>query len=184
MKPNSLIEVLDLRFKPLINQHKLTRRIKQLGDELSADYAQKDPVFIGVLNGSFVFLADLVRSCSIPLELEFVQCSSYTGTQRAHGVELSAHFDLEKLRGRHVVIVEDIVDSGQTVHYLQNYLDERGCASVRIATLLLKPEVFKGDLPPRYVGFEIPNAFVVGYGLDYNGYGRELADIYSLYEEE
>ncbi len=174
------IQVLDLKFKLLIDRKMLANRIIDIGAELERAYKGKNPVFIGVLNGSFIFMADLVRACAIAMEIEFLQCSSYTGTERGAEVKVSGHFDLEKLRHRHVVIVEDIVDSGQTVSHLKQYLEDWGCASVTIVTLLLKPEVFEGDSLPKYVGFEIPNAFVVGYGLDYNGYGRELADLYAL----
>ena len=174
------IQVLDLHFKPLIDRVDINRRVAELGHQLTKKYSGLEPIFIGVLKGSFVFLSDLVRACGFPLEIEFVQCSSYQGLERSNQMEITSHFDLKKLKDRHVVIVEDIVDSGETVKFLSNYLSDRACATISIVTLLLKPEVYKGPVKPEYIGFEIPNEFVVGYGLDYNGFGREWADIFVL----
>ncbi|MCL4139711.1 UNVERIFIED_CONTAM: hypothetical protein GTU68_015666 [Idotea baltica] len=141
-------------------------------------YRDKNPVFLGILKGSFIFMADLIRACNIRSEVEFVQCATYHGFDRSDDIEITSFFDINKLKGRHVIIAEDIVDSGQTVGALAKELERIECASLYLATLLYKPEAFTGARDPDLIGFSITNDFVIGYGLDYDGQARELRDIY------
>jgi len=153
-------------------------RVLAMGRAITADYADKSPVLLGILKGSYPFLADLSRAINLPLTVDFMAVSSYgAGTKSSGVVRILKDLD-RSIEGRHVIIVEDIIDTGLTLHYLRANLRGRGPASVEIATLLDKKEVRKGkeleDMDARYVGFECPNEFVVGYGLDYNGRYRNL----------
>ena len=140
-------------------------------------YADKDPLFLGILNGAFMFLGDLAKRVSIPANFSFVKYRSYEATQSTGQVKELIGLG-EELRGRHIIIVEDIVDTGLTMQHLVQTLEEMAPASVSIATMLLKPEALQCDLKLDYVGFEIKNAFVLGYGMDYDEYGRNLPEIY------
>jgi len=154
-------------------------RIQKLGIKITSDFQGKELVVIGVLNGAFIFCADLCREIAIPLEVSFVKISSYEGTERTGLIKsvigLNTH-----LEGKNILIVEDIVDSGTSVNYLISEFLTYNPASISIATLLFKPEAFRFNYTLDYVGFEIPNKFVVGYGLDYDGLGRNLPSIYQL----
>ncbi len=159
----------------LLTEEQIQLRIKELGAELSRDYAGKDPVIIGVLNGVVVFYADMIRQIQVPCVLDFMSISSYKGTQSTG--EMVVRMDLKTdIRGRHVLILEDIYDTGNSLNFTYNYLMGMEPASLKICTLLDKPERRKPGitLQPDYVGFTIPNAFVVGYGLDYNEHYRNL----------
>lgn len=159
----------------LLTEEQIQLRIKELGAELSRDYAGKDPVIIGVLNGVVVFYADMIRQIHVPCVLDFMSISSYKGTQSTG--EMVVRMDLKTdIRGRHVLILEDIYDTGNSLNFTYNYLMGMEPASLKICTLLDKPERRKPGitLQPDYVGFTIPNAFVVGYGLDYNEHYRNL----------
>ena len=175
MIPNDTqqIQVHDLTFQPFLSKEAIAKRVQELGKHIAIHFLDKNPVFIAVLNGSFIFAADLMRACSIPCEVQFVRLSSYEGTSSTGTIKtvLGLNQDLE---GRHLIIVEDIVDTGITMHHFLKTVKALKPASVSIATLLLKPDTFQYDYPLAYVGFEIPNKFVVGYGLDYNEYGRNL----------
>jgi len=176
-----LIKAHDLSFQPYLLAETITERIKEIGIALTQNYADKKPLLIAVLNGSFVFAADLMRVCDMDCEISFVKLSSYAGTGSTGKVTDIIGLD-EDLKGRDVIIVEDIIDSGKTmVHFLAK-LKEREPGSIAIVTLLLKPDVFKDQFEVDHVGFEIPNKFVIGYGLDYDGLGRNLADIYQLHQ--
>ena len=161
--------------KILITADQIQNRIKELGEELTRDYADKAPVFVGVLKGVVVFYSDMIRAFDAPCQLDFMWVSSYAGTQST-GNMVVRHDVTADLKGRHVVILEDILDTGRSLKFVYEHLLAKGAASVKICTLLDKPE---GRLPESqidadYVGFTIPNAFVVGYGLDYNEKYRNL----------
>jgi hypoxanthine phosphoribosyltransferase len=174
------IAVGDRFFEPLLSKETIESRVLALAAQLRADYEGKTPVFVGVLSGSFLFLADLVKSLNIPCELQFVKVASYVGDQSSGKITQSLAFS-EELKGKHVIVVEDIVDSGHTLQYLLQNLNPLAPASVAVCSLLLKPNALQYSFPElRYVGFELANDFVVGYGLDYNGLGRNLPEIYKV----
>ena len=160
--------------KVLVTEEELKNRVAQLGEELYEKFQGKKPLFLGVLKGSFVFMTDLVRSCQLKSDVEFIAVSSY-GNATASSGRVKINHDLQQdITGRHLIIVEDILDSGMTLSYLTELLRERDPASIRIATLLDKPDRRKVDIKPDYVGFTIPDEFVVGYGLDYAELYRNL----------
>lgn len=158
----------------LVSEEELHTRVCEIGKQITEDYAGKEPVFVGVLKGSFIFMADLVRACDLNCTLDFMVVSSYgTGTISSGAVEIVK--DLSKdIAGKDVIIVEDILDSGNTLSYLVKYMGARNPASIRIVTLLDKPERRTADVKADYVGFRIPDAFAVGYGLDYDQKYRNL----------
>ena len=158
----------------LLTEEQIKARIRQLGAELTAEYADKNPIFVGVLKGCFVFMADLIRSVDARCTMDFMAVSSYgNGTTTTGAVKINKDLS-EDIAGRHVVIVEDILDSGVTLSYLTKYLSGRLPASIRLVTLLDKPSRRRADIRADYVGFEVPDAFVVGYGLDYAEAYRNL----------
>ena len=165
------------------SEEQLRERVAALGREITRDYAGHEPVFIGVLKGCFIFMADLVRACDLPCTVDFMVVSSYgSGTTSSGAVEIVK--DLSKdIAGRDLIIVEDILDSGNTLSYLKRYMSARNPASIRIVTLLDKPERRTADVTADYVGFTIPDAFVVGYGLDYDQRYRNLPFIGVLKSE-
>lgn len=175
------IQIKDKNFEISIPEAKILERIKVVADKLNADYADKNPLFLAVLNGSFVFAADLMRMITIPFEISFVKLASYQGTTST-GVIKEVIGINEDLTDRHVVIVEDIVESGLTIKRMIETLGTRNPASIEICTLLLKPERLTVPLEVNYVAMEIPNDFIVGYGLDYDHQGRNLRDIYTVVE--
>ena len=175
----SLVEVHDKRFKPYISKEKIQERILKLGQQISKDYAGKKPIIIGVLNGSFVFASDLFRALSIDAEISFIKLASYKGTSSTGNVVTSIGME-EDLHGRHVILLEDIIDTGKTLHSFLPEIQHRQPASLKIATFLSKPEALQHNVKADYIGFEIGNDFVVGYGLDYDGLGRNLPDLYIL----
>lgn len=159
----------------LITSEQIQNRIQELGKELLRDYADKNPIFVGVLKGVVVFYADMIRAFDAPCQLDFMRISSYKGTQSTGNMVVRQDI-AEDLQGRHVVILEDILDTGRSLRFTRDYLRFKGAASVKICTLLDKPEgrLPDVDIEADYVGFTIPNAFVVGYGLDYNEKYRNL----------
>ena len=158
----------------LFSEEQLKAKVAQLGRQISRDYEGKDLLLIGVLKGSVVFMADLMRQITVPAAIDFMAVSSYGSGVKTSGV-VRILKDLDRsIEGKDLLIVEDILDSGMTLSYLRELLQNRGCASVRIVTLLDKPERRKVDIHPDYVGFQIPDAFVVGYGLDYAEKYRNL----------
>ncbi len=158
----------------LLTEEELQQRIAQMGREISRDYEGKEPLFIGVLKGCFVFMADLMRQVTIPCGVDFMVVSSYgKSTNTTGAVEIIKDLS-QDVYGRHLVIVEDILDTGITLSYLTKYLKNRSPASVSIATLLDKPERRRAEVAAKYVGFTVPDAFVVGYGLDYAEKYRNL----------
>ena len=168
----------------LVEAAPLSQRVTELGEELSRDYAGRDLLLVGVLKGAVFFMADLVREITVPCEIDFMAVSSYgSGTDSSGVVRILKDLDAN-IEGRHVVIVEDIVDSGLTLSYLVRNLEARQPASLEVCALLTKPERRKADIECRYVGFEIPNRFVIGYGLDYGERFRSLPYVAALDESK
>ena len=157
----------------LISAEEIESHVAEIGRQISADYAGKDPIFVGVLKGCFIFMADLMRHVSIPCTMDFMSVSSYSGTSSTGAVKINKDLN-QDIEGRHLILVEDILDSGVTLNYLKNYLQVREPASIAVATLMDKPARRKADIYADYSCFEVPDAFVVGYGLDYNERYRNL----------
>ncbi|MEL7020425.1 MAG: hypoxanthine phosphoribosyltransferase [Bacteroidota bacterium] len=176
---HNIIQVKDLRFEPYLLEADIQRRIQLLALQIERDYQGKHPLFIGVLNGAFVFIADLLRYCNLDCDISFVKLSSYSGTQSSGQVREIIGLD-QSVKDRHIIIVEDIVDTGKTMHHFMQQLQTERPASVALATLLSKPSALEHPVSIDYLGFEIENQFVIGYGLDYNGAARNLKDIYQL----
>ena len=181
MISDQIIQVKDLQFELFIHQEEISRKVKEMGHDLRRDYADKNPIFISVLNGAFIFAADLLRAAAIDSEIAFTRLASYDGLQSSGKINTLLELDVE-LKDRHVIVVEDIVDTGKTLHYFLQLLRQHGPQSIAVAALLVKPEAVQHAFPIDYIGFNIPNKFVVGYGLDYNAAGRELESIYQLRE--
>lgn len=175
------IDIKDKTFETLISGEEIRRRVKAVADKMNNDLKGKNPLLLGVLNGSFIFAADLMRMLDIECEISFVKMSSYEGTTSTGNVKKLVGLN-ENIEGRTVVIVEDIVDSGLTMEQMIGYLKEFNPAEIHICTLLLKPDNLKRKLDIEYVAMRIPNDFIVGYGLDYDGLGRNLPDIYVVKE--
>jgi len=175
----SRVTIKDKTFETSISAAEIQEHVKALAERINHDFEGKNPLFLAVLNGSFIFAADLMRELTIPCEISFVKLASYQGitsTGKVHEV-LGIN---EDLTNRHVVIVEDIVDTGRTMKQMVESLGTRNPASVSICTLFVKPEKLQEHLEIKYAAFSIPNDFIVGYGLDYDQQGRNLKEIYSL----
>jgi hypoxanthine phosphoribosyltransferase len=173
------MQILDKRFSIFIKECDIEKRIKELALQISIDYKEKDPIIIVLLNGAFIFASDLIKNIAIPCQVSFIKAASYDGLSSTG--EVRQLFGLEeKIDDRHIVILDDIVDTGLTMLKVIESINSQKPASIEVATLLLKTETFNNQFNLKYVGFTIPDNFVVGYGLDYNGYGRNLKDIYHL----
>ncbi len=177
---NSII-IKDKTFIPFIEEESLLDAVKKVAQQINKDYEGKQPVFLGVLNGSFMFFSDLLKSIDLSSTVSFVKLASYEGTN-SKGVVNELIGLSEDISGKDIIIVEDIVDTGNTSEKLFQILGKKNPNSIKIATLLYKPEAYKKSHPVDYVGLEIPNAFVLGYGLDYDGLGRNLNSIFVLKE--
>ena len=173
------VKIHDKEFKVSISAAVIQKRIIELGRQLSAEMEGKRPLFVAVLNGAFLFAADLLKNVSCECEITFVRVSSYAGTKSTGQVRNLIGLN-EKIEGRTIIIVEDIIDTGDTAMYLLNELKKERPAEILFASLLLKPKALKHEIKVDYTGFEVPNDFLVGYGLDYDGLGRNLNDIYTL----
>ena len=173
------MQLHDKKFGIYLAETEILLAVANLAARLSQDYAGKNPLFLAVLNGSFMFAADLLKEISVPCEISFIKMASYQDTQSTGTVKELLGLN-EDLTNRHVIILEDIVDTGHTVSAVLGKLHEKNTASVEIACLLLKPDCLQHSLNLPYVALSIPNDFVVGYGLDYNGLGRNLRNIYKL----
>ena len=178
---SNTIQVKDKTFAVSIPQEKIISEVKRVAGEISRDYAGREPVFLAVLNGSFVCAADLLREISLPCEISFVRLASYQGVSTTGEIREIMGLNID-ITGRPVVIVEDIVDTGLTMAHMLETLKKHNPSSVDICTLLLKPGKLQVDLDIRYCCMQIPNDFIVGYGLDYDGFGRNTKDIYTLIE--
>ena len=178
----SIVKIKDKSFRVSIPEAEIKNRVKLLAQQMSKDLEGKNPLFLAVLNGSFIFAADLMREMTIPCEISFVKLASYQGTTSTGKIKEVIGIN-EDLSGRTVVIVEDIVESGQTMKRMIESLGTRNPASVQICTLFFKPEKLKEDLTLDYVAFRIPDDFILGYGLDYDQLGRGLKDVYTIISE-
>ena len=180
-KEDKLVQAHDLSFKPFLSEEKILNRVTELSQQITSDYKGKKPVFLSILNGAFIFMADLVRACDLTCETTFIKLSSYDGVKSTGNVTTLIGIDID-LKDRHVIVVEDIIDTGETLFQFLKELEILEPASVKLASLLVKPDALRYDIQVDYKGFDIPNKFVIGYGLDYNGEGRNLACIYQLAE--
>lgn len=175
------IKVIDKQFSVSIPHEEIQARVEFLAERINHDYEGKNPVFLSVLNGAFMFTSDLMKHIMIDCEVQFVKLKSYEGTESTENVKTMMGL-ADEIKDRHVIIIEDIVDTGNTMEALLAQLEEKGVSSKKICTLLFKPEKFIKSFPIEYEGFRIPNDFVVGYGLDYDGMGRNFKDIYTIVE--
>ena len=175
------LQVKDKLFRISITETQIHEQIKRVAAEINRDYAGQEPVFLAVLNGAFIFAADLLREVTLPCEISFVKLASYEGTSSTGTVHEVIGLNID-LTGRPVIIVEDIVESGLTLKHMMETLKNQRPASIAICTLLQKPEKLQVKLDVKYCAIQIPNDFIVGYGLDYDGYGRNTKDIYTIVE--
>ena len=175
----SVVKIKDKTFKTSIPEAQILERVKAVAERINTDMADKTPLLLAMLNGSFVFAADLMREITVPCEISFVKMSSYQGTSSTGKVKQLLGLN-EDIKGRTVIIVEDIVESGLTLKTLLETLKEKEPADVQICTLLFKPDCLQVPLDIKYVAMEIPNDFILGYGLDYDQQGRNLRDIYTV----
>ena len=173
------IRVLDKTFKELISEKELSDRIKVLAEKINSDFEGKEVVFLGILNGAFLFAADLFKHINLKAKISFVKLASYEGTKSSGTIKELIGWN-EDIKNKYIIIIEDIVDTGNTLERIVDELVIRKAAGIKIATLLFKPSAYTKDIPLDYVGFEIPNEFVIGFGLDYDGYGRNFPSIYTL----
>ena len=176
-----MIHLHDKTFEPFISAEEIDFAIANMAKQMDADFFDEVPLFIGVLNGSFMVLSDLMKHYRGMCEVSFVKMSSYSGTQSTNDVKELIGIN-EDLEGKTVVIVEDIVDTGNTIEELKAILKEKKVKHLKIATLFFKPDAFKKDIKIDYIGIRIPDKFIVGFGLDYDGLGRNLSDVYQLAE--
>ncbi len=175
------IRIKDKQFKTFITEEQIQKEVARVGEEINRDLADANPLFVSVLNGSFMFTADLMKHVSVPCEISFVKLASYAGTSSTGKVKELVGLN-DDITGRTIVIVEDIIDTGLTMERLIETLKARNPKEIRIATLLVKPDKLKVDLDINYIAMSIPNDFIVGYGLDYDGLGRNYRDIYTVIE--
>lgn len=173
------ISILDKRFRKFIPGEAIQSRVGELAEMINHDFKGREVIFVGILNGAFMFAADLFKKINLHARITFVKFASYQGTSSSGTVKELIGWN-EDLKNREVIVVEDIVDSGDTLERIVNELIIREVKSVAIAAMFLKPGAYSKDIPIDYVGFEIPDSFVVGYGLDYDGLGRNLSSVYSL----
>jgi len=171
------MQIKDLEFKPFISKAKIQYQVKALAETINADYAGKTPVFLPILNGSFIFASDLIKQIEVPCKVSFVKISSYVGTASSGQMKTLIGLE-ESLFNQDILIVEDIVDTGLTLQKIVEELKSLGTKSVEVVALLRKQPAREKMIDVKYVGFEIENEFVLGYGLDYDGLGRNLKDVY------
>lgn len=173
------IQILDKKFTEFIPEKEIQEKIVELAARIDNDFEGREVIFIGILNGAFMFAADLFKRLNLKARISFLKLASYSGTNSSGAVKdlIGCNDDLE---GKNVIIIEDIVDTGITLEHIVNSLTGRKPKEIKVAALLIKPEAYRKSIPVDYSGFEIPDNFVVGYGLDYEGYGRNLPSIYTL----
>jgi hypoxanthine phosphoribosyltransferase len=176
------IQIKDKKFALSIPESEIQTAVRKVAEAINHDIAEKNPLFICVLNGAFMFAGDLMKNVNIPCEITFIKLSSYEGLYSSGSVKEIIGLN-ESVVGRNVVVVEDIVDTGITMERILNSLRAKGANEIRVATFLQKPDALQRDIQIDYVAMRIPNDFIVGYGLDYDGYGRNLKDIYTVVEE-
>ncbi|MDR1653070.1 MAG: hypoxanthine phosphoribosyltransferase [Prevotellaceae bacterium] len=173
------IKIKDKEFRLTISEKEVIRAVNEVAVQINKDLANENPLFICVLNGAFMFASDLIKLINFPCEITFIKLSSYQGLYSTGAVKEIIGLN-ESVVGRNVVIIEDIVDTGVTMERILESLSSKGVASVKIATFLQKPDALQRNITVDYVGVKIPNEFIVGYGLDYDGYGRNLKEIYTV----
>jgi hypoxanthine phosphoribosyltransferase len=173
------IRILDKTFRELIPEMEIREKVRQLASEINKDFTGKEVLFLGILNGAFLFAADLIRNIDIKARISFVKLASYEGTGSSGRIQELIGLN-EDITNTNIIVVEDIVDTGDTLKCIMDELSYHKVSGIKITALLLKPDAYKKDIPIDYIGFKIPNGFVIGYGLDYNGYGRNYKSIYSL----
>jgi hypoxanthine phosphoribosyltransferase len=176
------IRILDKNFREFLTEKVIQQRIDELAEEINNDLAGKEVVFLGILNGAFLFAADLFRRINFPARISFIELASYHGTSSQGLIKELIGWN-EDINNKTIVVIEDIVDTGNTLERIVDELAIRKAADVRIAAMFYKPEAYTKSIPLNYIGFEIPNNFVVGYGLDYDGFGRNYPSVYSLVQE-
>ena len=170
---------INKNIKPYISKKDIAKRIQEIASQISDRYDKKDPIFIGILNGSFIFIADLIRTLEIDCEVDFLKISSYKGKKSTGEIVMSKSLDLD-IKNRSIIIVEDIIDSGMSIKFIYNYLNDFNPKDISIVSLLAKKSISKLNFKIDFIGFEISSEFVVGYGLDYNQRFRNLDSIYKL----
>ena len=175
----SLIKVHDKEFVPYLTSEEIEEQVQRVAEEINKDYVGKKPLFIAILNGAFIFAADLLKKVNVEAEICFIKLASYKGVRSTGKVITAIGLDIE-LYGRDIIIVEDIVDTGKTLSQFLPQIEHQHPASLKIAALLHKPDAMVHPIKIDYLGFTIPNKFVVGYGLDYDGLGRNIKEIYQL----
>jgi hypoxanthine phosphoribosyltransferase len=173
------IQIGDLFFKPYISEDEINKRVKELGEIILKEYNNEPPILICVLNGSYVFAADLARAIDAPAEIHFMKVSSYDGTQSTGVITEDLPLNID-VAGKDLLIIEDIIETGNTIFHIQQEILKQNCKSCKIAALLVKNDILKGKVKVDYIGFAIENDFVVGYGMDYNNKGRNLKSIYTI----
>jgi len=178
---NNIIQLHDKKFKPYISSEKIQQSVASMAEKLNERFKNSQPVFLSILNGSFMFASDLIKHIKGNCEISFVKLASYQGTQSTGNVKALIGLDIN-INDRTVIIIEDIVDTGKTLNEFLPVLYSYQPKEIIVATLLFKPNALKHDIKVSYSGFEVPNEFLVGYGLDYEGLGRNLSDIYQLSE--
>jgi hypoxanthine phosphoribosyltransferase len=173
------IRVLDKTFKEYISEKEISERINELAKKINLDFAGREVVFLGILNGAFLFAADLFKRIDLKAKISFVKLASYEGTKSSGSIKELIGWN-EDIKNKYIIVIDDIVDTGNTLERIVDELVIRKAAEIKIAALLFKPKAYTKEIPIDYIGFEVPNDFVIGYGLDYDGYGRNLPSIYSL----
>lgn len=181
IKFQKLIQLHDKQFVPFISSQEIDFALATMAFQVEADFADEIPVFVGVLNGSFMVVSDFMKHYKKPCEVSFIKLASYEGTSSSNEVKQLIGIN-QDLTGRTVIIIEDIVDTGNTVAELKDLFKKQNVKHLKIATLFFKPEAYKKDLKLDYIGIRIPNKFIVGFGLDYDGLGRNLPEVYQLKE--
>ena len=176
------IQIHDKQFALSITENEIQAAVKRVGEEINRDLSDSNPLFICVLNGAFMFAGDLMKTVNFPCEITFIKLSSYEGLYTTGNVKEVMGLN-ESVVGKNVIVVEDIVDTGITMEKIINSLNAKGAKSIKVATFLQKPEALQRDIQVDYVAMKIPNQFIVGYGLDYDGYGRNLKEIYTVISE-
>jgi hypoxanthine phosphoribosyltransferase len=177
------IRVLDKTFKEYISEKEISEKIDEIAAKINSDFAGKEVVFLGILNGAFLFAADLFKRIDLKAKISFVKLASYEGTKSSGTIKELIGWN-EDIKNQDIIIIEDIVDTGNTLERIVDELLIRKVSGVKVAALLLKPEAYTKNIPLDYIGFRIPNDFVIGYGLDYDGYGRNLPAIYTLVSKD
>jgi hypoxanthine phosphoribosyltransferase len=174
-----IVQIKDKKFKKFIPEQEILSSIRKIGEEINKTLKDKNPLFISVLNGAFMFTSDLMKVVNIPCEITFIKLSSYEGLYSSGSVKEVMGLN-ENIVDRNVVILEDIIDTGLTMERIIDSLKAKGAGEIRVATFLQKPEALQRNIKIDYIAMKIPNEFIIGYGLDYNGYGRNLKDVYTL----